>query len=163
VRRTDPTRPISAASGWYDQGAGDFFSVHNYFRPLAVWKDPAGSKGAATVDGSAVRSCARAFVISEFGGLTWSVEGHCQRARSYGYETFERLADWQEAVHVALAKADALENEGLAGFVFTQLSDVQEETNGLLTCDRRVNKLQADPPAAGANEPQSPAGHAPSV
>lgn len=158
VRRMDPTRPISATSGWYDQGTGDFFSVHNYFRPLAVWKDPAGSKGTAALDGSAVRTCARAFVISEFGGLTWSVEGHCQRARSYGYETFERQADWQEAVRMALAKADALENEGLAGFVFTQLSDVQEETNGLMTCDRRVNKLRANPLTADADEPQPSAG-----
>lgn len=153
VRRTDPTRPISAASGWYDQGAGDFHSVHNYFRPLAVWKDPAGSKGASTVDGSAVRSCARAFVISEFGGLTWSVEGHTQLARSYGYETFDSLEDWQKAVRVALAKADALENEGLAGFVFTQLSDVQEETNGLVTCDRRVIKLRMDQESDAGTEP----------
>ena len=59
---------------------------------------------------------------------------------------------------MALAKADALENEGLAGFVFTQLSDVQEETNGLMTCDRRVNKLRANPLTADADEPQPSAG-----
>ena len=44
-------------------------------------------------------------------------------------------------MHGLLEQADALEAEGLAGFVYTQLSDVEEETNGLLTYDRRVNKL----------------------
>ena len=44
-------------------------------------------------------------------------------------------------MRATLARADALEGEGLAGYVYTQLSDVEEETNGILTYDRRVNKL----------------------
>ena len=127
VRALDPTRPIDATSGWYDQGCGDFFSVHNYFRPLAVWRDRARS--------------ARAFSISEFGGVSWAVPGHVSLATSYGYEAAAGGTEFADAVRALLVRADELEAEGLAGYVYTQLSDVEEETNGLLTYDRRVRKL----------------------
>lgn len=130
VHRADPSRPIDAASGWYDQGGGDFFSVHNYFRPLCVWPD-------------SHTSAPRAFVISEFGGLAWHVEGHSSFAESYGYASFEDAGAWRRAVSECLDAAGALEGEGLAGYVYTQLCDVEGETNGLITYDRRVNKLEA--------------------
>ena len=129
VRALDPTRPISATSGWYDQGCGDFWSVHNYFRPLEVWSDRARP--------------ARAFVISEFGGVSWAVSEHVSLSSSYGYEEAAGGEEFAAEVCALLGRADALEPEGLAGFVYTQLSDVEEETNGLLTYDRRVNKLEA--------------------
>ena len=127
VRALDPTRPVSATSGWYDQGCGDLWSVHNYFRPLEVWPDRARPP--------------RAFAISEFGGVSWAVSGHVSLATSYGYEEAAGGAEFADEVRGLLERADALEAEGLAGFVYTQLSDVEEETNGLLTYDRRVNKL----------------------
>lgn len=127
VRALDPTRPVSATSGWYDQGCGDFWSVHNYFRPLEVWPDRARPR--------------RAFVVSEFGGVSWAVPGHVSLATSYGYEEVAGGAEYAREVQALLARADELEAEGLAGFVYTQLSDVEEETNGLLTYDRRVCKL----------------------
>ena len=127
VRTLDPTRPVSSTSGWYDQGCGDLWSVHNYFRPLEVWPDRARP--------------ARAFVISEFGGVSWAVPGHVSLATSYGYDQAAGGEEFAAEVHGLLEQADALEAEGLAGFVYTQLSDVEEETNGLLTYDRRVNKL----------------------
>ncbi len=127
VRALDPTRPVSATSGWYDQGCGDFWSVHNYFRPLEVWPDRARP--------------ARAFVISEFGGVSWAVPGHVSLATSYGYDQADGGEQYAAEVRALLEWADSLEAEGLAGFVYTQLSDVEEETNGLLTYDRRVNKL----------------------
>ena len=130
VRALDPTRPIDATSGWYDQGCGDFFSVHNYFRPLEVWPDPARGKAPG-----------RAFAISEFGGVSCAVPGHVSLGTSYGYERAEDLPAFAREVRALLARADALEAEGLAGYVYTQLTDVEEETNGLLTYDRRVNKL----------------------
>lgn len=128
VRALDRTRPIDAVSGWYDQRCGDFLSVHNYFRPLAVYRDLASSP--------------RAFVISEFGGLTYQVKDHCVLETSYGYGSIESAEAFEQAVCSVLKQADDLEERGLAGFVYTQLSDVEEETNGLLTYDRRVNKLQ---------------------
>ncbi len=126
VRAIDPTRPIDATSGWFDQGCGDFVSEHNYFRKLRVHL-PRGSS--------------RAFVISEFGGLTWHVEGHSSFSEPYGYAGFASLEEWRRAVRALLDEADALEVKGLSGYVYTQLSDVEEETNGLLSFDRRVNKL----------------------
>ena len=126
VRAIDPTRPIDATSGWFDQGCGDFVSEHNYFRKLRVHL-PRGSS--------------RAFVISEFGGLTWHVKGHSSFLEPYGYAGFTSLREWRRAVRALLDKVNALEVKGLSGYVYTQLSDVEEETNGLLSYDRRVNKL----------------------
>ena len=117
-------------SGWYDQGAGDFKSVHNYFRSLTVWPDKSR-------DGKPKR----AFVISECGGLTLRVEGHSSLPEAYGYAAYEDAASWAADLRKLLAKLDSLERRGLAGYVYTQLSDIEEEVNGLLTYDRRVNKL----------------------
>ena len=131
VRSLDPTRPVLSASGWYDQGTGDFFAVHNYFRGMHLFRDPMG------------QDSPRAQVVSEFGGLTWHVCGHSSLDRAYGYAQFEDLDSWRDGVRDLLAQTDALEERGLAGFVYTQLTDVEEETNGLLTYDRRVRKLDA--------------------
>ena len=135
VHALDPTRPIDATSGWYDQGAGDFLSHHNYFRPLAVFRDAKRLCGYAAARGG------RAFIISEFGGWTWFVASHSEGERGYGYGGFETLAAWRDAAAGSLAEAGALEAQGLAGYVYTQLSDVEDELNGILTFDRRVNKL----------------------
>ena len=131
VRAMDPTRLVSAASGWYDRLCGDVHSVHNYFRPLEVWRDAAREP--------------RAFVISEFGGVSWAVPGHVSLETSYGYETAEGAAAFATEVRGLLDRALSLRGRGLAGYVYTQLSDIEEETNGLLTYDRRVNKLSAAP------------------
>ena len=79
--------------------------------------------------------------MSEFGGVSCLVEGHSSLAECYGYEVYEDLGEWRAAVLALLAEVDALEARGLAGFVYTQVSDIEEETNGLLTYDRRVAKL----------------------
>ena len=136
VRAADPTRPVDAVSGWYDQACGDYLSVHNYFRKLEVYPDRA-ARG-------------RAFFISEFGGLSLHLPDHSALSTSYGYGGFASAGAWREGVRAQLAAADALEPQGLAGFVYTQLADVEEETNGLLTYDRRVSKLQADSRPTGA-------------
>ena len=125
VRKLDPTRVIDAVSGWYDQGCGDFSSVHNYFRDLVVWPCRRG----------------RAFFVSEFGGFSHRVEGHSSLPECYGYEVYDDIGEWRDAVRKLIAHMDALEANGLAGYVYTQVSDIEEETNGLLTYDRRVNKM----------------------
>lgn len=129
----DATRPVLSASGWYDQGAGDIRGVHNYFRGIHMFADPfAGNGGQPT----------RAQMVSEFGGLTWRVEDHAQLDHTYGYAEFESVEAWRSGLDELLASTDALEAEGLVGFVYTQLTDVEEETNGLLTYDRKVDKLE---------------------
>ena len=128
VRALDTTRPIDATSGWYDQGCGDFLSIHNYFRPLR-----AGWHGKQREN--------RAAIISEFGGLAQMTSGHTSLDHSYGYGDFATVEDWRGAVQKLLAEVESLQVEGLAGYVYTQVSDVEEEVNGLLTYDRKINKF----------------------
>ena len=146
VHLLDPTRPIDAVSGWYDQGAGDFQSVHNYFRPLAVYRDRRDLTGYARLAGG------RAFTISEFGGLVHAVADHSAFAGTYGYGATDTPAEWRTEVHRTLDAAAALEGAGLSAYVYTQLSDVEEECNGILTYDRRVNKLKEDGDECGSAE-----------
>ena len=128
VRALDTTRPIDATSGWYDQECGDFLSIHNYFRPFrAGWHGK--QRGY------------RAAVISEIGGLALMTPGHTSLDHSYGYGDFATVEDWRVAVKKLLAKVESLQDEGLAGYVYTQVSDIEEEANGLLTYDRKVNKF----------------------
>ena len=128
VRALDATRPIDATSGWYDQGCGDVLSIHNYFRPLR-----AGWHGKQREN--------RAAIISEFGGLAQMTSGHTSLDHSYGYGDFATVEDWRAAVKKLLAEVESLQDEGLAGYVYTQVSDVEEEVNGLLTYDRKINKF----------------------
>ncbi len=127
VAALDPTRVVDHASGWHDQGAGDLRSVHVYGRRFRVprRRDP------------------RALVLSEYGGHNLRVEGHVYDDEvDFGYgkestphdlaEAFVRLHD--EQVLPAVAR-------GLSGTAYTQLSDVEDELNGLLTYDREVLKL----------------------
>ena len=130
----DATRPVVSTSGWYDQGCGDFHAVHNYFRGMHMFDDPFAPTGKRGV---------RAQIYGEFGGLTWTVPEHASLDHSYGYAEFETFGQWKAALHELIASVDALEAQGLSGFVYTQLTDVEEETNGLLTYDRRVDKLEA--------------------
>ena len=139
--RSVDDRPVDAVSGWYDQRCGDFLSVHNYFRDLVVWSDHAKAEDVRDVVN---RSGKRAFSISEFGGLTYFVAGHSMYQGTYGYESFESLALWQAGVRENLACVEALWDKGLSSYVYTQLSDVEEEVNGILTADRRVNKLSGE-------------------
>ena len=122
IKKEDPTRPVDHASGWFDQGGGDVRSVHNYFRPLTVQKE------------------SRAFVISEYGGINCQIEGHTMNEEVYGYHT-AGVSDFPQQFADKMAEIRALEKEGLCGAVYTQVSDVEEETNGLLTYDRKVCKV----------------------
>lgn len=125
----DDTRPFDSTSGWFDQGVGDYTSEHNYFRDLRV------PKGRGSGDN-------RARIISEFGGSAFRVEGHSAIERSYGYESHESAEAFADAFKRTIAQADALESQGLSGYVYTQLTDVEEEVNGLLTYNRRIVKTR---------------------
>ncbi|MBO6150645.1 MAG: glycoside hydrolase family 2 [Clostridium sp.] len=122
VKKEDPARCIDHASGWFDQGGGDIRSVHNYFRKLQVEKDE------------------RPFVISEYGGLSLRVPGHTMFRANYGYHSCTE-EEFRQLYRRRAREIRALQKEGLAAAVYTQLSDVEEETNGLLTFDRKVCKL----------------------
>ena len=121
VRKEDPTRPLDHASGWFDQGGGDLKSIHNYFRPLAVEKDP--------------RPC----VVSEYGGINCTLQGHAMSEEVYGYQKKD-AASFPGSFTALMENIRRLQEQGLAGAVYTQVSDIEEETNGLLTYDRKVVK-----------------------
>ncbi len=125
IRNYDSTRLIDAASGWHDQGAGDFNSRHCYFRPFRI---PA-------YDG-------RLTLLSEFGGYNYLEYGHSEPVKVYGYKKYTDKLKLSEGILKAFER-DVLNNipKGLTGCIFTQLSDVEDECNGLFTADRRVIKV----------------------
>ena len=84
----------------------------------------------------------RAFVISEYGGANCNVAGHSMSEEVYGYQTVKE-ADFPDAFRSLMEKVHALVKDGLSGAVYTQVSDIEEETNGLLTYDRSVRKAKA--------------------
>ncbi|MCI9110157.1 MAG: glycoside hydrolase family 2 [Lachnospiraceae bacterium] len=138
IKAKDPTRPVDQTSGWFDQRGGDFKSVHNYFRKLSVVKDP------------------RAFVLSEYGGYACRIPGHSSVERIYGYRQFSTRKEFSIAFHKLINRSlKPLIKKGLSGAVYTQVSDVEEEVNGLFTYDRKICKLTALP----RSEPPARFGH----
>jgi len=129
VRFIDNTRTIDHASGWHDQGCGDVKSVHVYFRPYRFRPDKKG----------------RAVVLSEFGGYARAEEGHLFGKKTFGYKLYDSV----DALSAALEKLFSRQirpakEKGLAAAVYTQLSDVEDEINGLVTYDRRVVKIEPE-------------------
>ena len=131
VRALDSTRPIDHASGWHDQGGGDFKSLHIYFRPVTLPR-----KG---VNG-------RVIALTEFGGYSVGVEGHVfNKSKSFGYKKFKDLGSFDNAYHELFNKEILpLIPEGLSATVYTQLTDVEDEINGLITYDRKVIKVDME-------------------
>lgn len=128
IHEKDCTRLIDSASGWFDQNCGDFISVHNYFRPLSVTVKKWNS---------------RAFFLSEYGGFACHIMGHSSVERIFGYKRYDTLEELKAAYNELIQKSLLpLQRQGLSGAVYTQLSDVEEEVNGILTYDRKVNKLK---------------------
>lgn len=125
ARGEDDTRLIDSASGWFDQGCGDLQSVHNYFFKLEVKPEKK-----------------RAAVLSEFGGVALQVQGHSACEELYGYGTYTELDTLNQAYKVLDGKVRALIPEGLCASVYTQVSDVEEEVNGVLTFDREIQKIK---------------------
>ena len=126
LRRLDPTRLIDHASGWHDQGVSDVKSLHVYFKPYRFKPDKKG----------------RAVVLSEFGGYNLPVAGHTWNAKNFGYKGYQTPETLGEAVKT-LYETQIVPacKSGLAADVYTQLSDVEDEVNGFVTYDRRVEKL----------------------
>ena len=125
TRSADPTRLIDQASGWFDQGGGDFLSIHNYFFKQFVRK-----------------TRRRAFVLTEFGGSMLRVEGHSFSDTRYGYGENKTRADAQRSYKELDAQVQALVPRGMCASVYTQWTDVEDEVNGIYTYDRKVRKIE---------------------
>ena len=129
LRALDPTRPVDPASGWHDQGAGELRSLHVYFKPFRFRRDRRG----------------RALALSEFGGYNLRVDGHCFNQKDYGYRRLpDAAALWRDFSRLYEREVLPAVPRGLCASVYTQLSDVEDELNGLMTYDRLVVKLDAD-------------------
>ena len=126
LRALDSSRWIDATSGWFRRRETDVDSRHVYFRKVEL-------KG----DGK------KPLVLSEFGGKTYRAEGHIFNSEKvYGYggcETPEALAQALEKLY--LEEVLPCIPQGLCAAVYTQVSDVEDEINGLLTYDRRLCKV----------------------
>ena len=128
LKELDPTRLVDANSGWFDQGNGDFYSRHIYFRKVRIKSDHK-----------------RIMLLSEFGAYSHIVDGHCEYKNKTVYKYFNSIENLSKAL-VKCLKTEILPKlaEGLSASVLTQLSDIEEETNGLITYDRKVVKVNRE-------------------
>lgn len=128
IKALDTTRTIDHASGWHDQGIGDVQSLHVYFYPYRYSADKLG----------------RAVVLSEFGGYQLPCEGHTFNSANFGYRAY-KTPEALEKAFCALFRREIMpaREKGLAASIYTQLSDVEDEVNGIVSYDRRVVKLSA--------------------
>ena len=125
IKRYDTTRLVDSASGWFDQGAGDFLSRHCYILPFWMPKD----------DG-------RIILLSEFGGYSFLEKGHSKVEKLYGYRKYTDKGTLNKAIeNLYRTMIDANIAKGLSGCIYTQVSDVEDECNGLFTYDRQVMKI----------------------
>lgn len=127
IKKWDPSRPVDHASGWHDQGAGDYNSIHKYILKVR----PAHRDGR------------RAFALTEYGGYSQAVPGHCwDEDKSFGYRMLPDKAALTEAYYkLHEEQILPLLDKGLCVTIYTQLTDVEQEVNGLFTYDRKVCKL----------------------
>ena len=138
LKALDPSRVWDTTSGWFRERKSDVQSEHIYFKKIDIkpWGD-------------------RPLVLSEFGGYACRVEGHIFNPdNNYGYSTYPDAAAWQKATEALYREQiiPSIQKCGLCATVLTQISDVEDETNGLVTYDRQIEKADAQGMAALAKE-----------
>lgn len=127
LKKYDPTRVYDATSGWFWEKYSDVHSEHIYLRKLKL---------------RARKN--RPLVLSEFGGYCWKEKEHSfNLSNTYSYKDFKSIEEFEKAF-ISLYDNQVIphiKREGLCALVYTQVSDVEDETNGLLTYDRQVLKV----------------------
>ncbi len=129
LKAIDDSRIIDSTSGWFHQKKSDVDSVHVYFKKLKMGRRKDLPQ-----------------VISEFGGYVYKIPEHSYNLeKTYGYKI---LSDREEFVksprNLYVDEVLPLVKTGLSAAIYTQVSDVEDETNGLLTYDRLVCKLEPE-------------------
>nr|MCR5735797.1 glycoside hydrolase family 2 [Lachnospiraceae bacterium] len=126
LKKCDDSRIVDSVSGWFDQECGDIRSQHYYFLKLRVqW------------------CFHRATAISEFGGFPLRIKDHCMYDKVYGYHYCKTSDELKNRYSKLMSHTIEPEiNKGLSATIYTQLSDVEEEVNGILTYDRDICKLE---------------------
>ena len=128
LKNLDSTRLIDSTSGWFERKETDFNSLHIYFRKIKFKPNK------------------KPIFISEFGGYGYKLKEHSFNPdNTYGYGLFSTQEEYQNAVN-DLYFNQVIPNikNGLMGTIYTQVSDVEDETNGLLTYDRKICKVDKD-------------------
>ena len=126
IHKLDSSRLVDSASGWFDQNCGDVNSLHYYFLGLPIPKSD------------------RVLALSEFGGYSLRIPKHSACKNVYGYKKFKRRQALTD-VFSRLMKDTIVPSakKGYSATVYTQLSDIEEETNGLITYDRKKVKMKS--------------------
>ena len=130
-KEMDPTHIYDTTSGWFKSQKSDVESDHIYFKPVRLKK----------VDG-------RPMVLSEFGGYSCRLPDHpFNPHKNTGYSFFTDQPEKFEEQLIGLYDREILPaiEQGLCASILTQLSDVEDETNGLLTYDRAILKVRHEP------------------
>lgn len=133
LRNLDKTRYIDSTSGWHEQedSHSDFYSRHIYFTKIAFPK--------------AKKLSNKVMVLTEFGGYAMKTPSHMYSPeKAFGYKLYKDRETLQKA-YEKLFKKQVIPyiKKGLSACVYTQLSDVEEEVNGLVTYDRQILKFDS--------------------
>lgn len=128
----DPSRLVNQSSGGNFFATGHILDIHHY--PDPEMPDPAvfGDKP-------------QALVLGEFGGLGLPIEGHTwQDTKNWGYQSFKNTDDLFKKYEEFINRLPKLITLGLSAAVYTQTTDVEIETNGFFTYDRKVLKIPVE-------------------
>jgi beta-galactosidase/beta-glucuronidase len=128
LKAIDPERFVDSTSGWFHQKKSDVDSLHIYFEDLHLGKKPLPQ------------------LLSEYGGYVYKIPEHSFNIeKTYGYRKYETREEFVAALRETYQNALLpLAAKGLCGAVYTQVSDVEDETNGLLTYDRAELKIRPE-------------------
>lgn len=141
----DPFRLVNCASGGNFYEVGHILDVHNYPGPVMAKPEIFGHK--------------QALVLGEFGGLGLPQEGHTWLDKNnWGYQTFQDADTLFKSYQGYLEQIVPFIKRGLSAAIYTQTTDVEVETNGLMTYDRKIVKIPEDRLKAAAQNMYDAAG-----
>lgn len=127
VKKLDSTRVVDTTSGWHDMGASDVISKHIYFTPIRV------------------KTGSRPYVLSEFGGFSMKIQNHTFNNKMFGYKIYKTKESLTKAYSKLYNNVIIPQiKDGLSAAVYTQVTDVEDELNGLMTYDREIIKIDID-------------------
>lgn len=127
LKQIDNTRIVDSTSGWHDRGVTDIISKHIYFTGIKVEKSD------------------KPWCLTEFGGLGLKIDGHTFNNKLFGYKNYKSKATLTNG-YVKLFEKYIISQlaDGLSAAIYTQVSDVEDELNGLFTYDRKVLKIDKE-------------------
>ena len=127
LKAIDNSRFVDSTSGWFHQRLSDVDSLHIYFGRLRLGRQRLPQ------------------LLSEFGGYVWKLPEHSfNTEKTYGYRIYKTRSEFVQGLQTLFSSLIPLAKQGLCGAIYTQVSDVEDETNGLFTFDRAVLKIRPE-------------------